>query len=239
MQALYARPSYTEPMQKWTWHANTVVLPVLTNGCVLIQVHAAGLRRADLSDPHFYKRLADRKAPLPQVYVPGTDVSGFITAVSPGVNDFSIGDEVIAFVSGEHGGGVAEKVVVESEAVWRKPAGMCHAEASAIGTDGLAALQALEEAARYLPRNDPRILITGAAAGSGILIAQAAKSMHNANVTVIYRDESALSVLQKLDLDDIVHHATKECVLDKIEEASFDVAFDTAGISLKVSATAR
>lgn len=236
MQALYATPDYTQPIAQWTWRTDQVVLPVLEDGCVLIRVHATGLRRTDLSDPHFYKRLADRSAPLPQVYVPGTDISGVVTSVAGDVNGLCIGDEVIAFVSGERGGGCAEQVAAPVEAVWKKPDAMCHAEASAIGTDGLTALQALDEAARYLPSDAaPHILITGAAAGSGIMIAQLAKSLLKAKITVVYRHESALEVLQSLNVDKIVHLASGESIHEKLEAASFDVVFDTAGIAVKVS----
>lgn len=234
MTALFAKPSAPEPMSKWTWHADKVAVPVLGAGCVLIRVHAAGLRRSDLSDAHFYKRLSDRGALIPSIYVPGTDVSGVIMSVAPDVQNYSSGDEVIAYVSGEYGGGCAEMVEVPVVALWPKPVRMCHAEACAMGTDGCAALQALEAAARYLPMVSPRVLVTGAAAGAGIFIAQAVKALHKAHLTVVYRDMGALEVLERLECDKVVYLGQNSSIVNKIPASSFDVVFDTAGIAFKV-----
>jgi NADPH:quinone reductase-like Zn-dependent oxidoreductase len=235
MRALYATPAPPAPISTWTWQVGTVPVPTLGPASILIRIHAAGLRHADLSDAHFYKSLADTSSKLPACYVPGTDVSGVVMSVASDVKGFSAGDEVIAMINKGDGGGCAEMVVVPVLAVWPKPSAMCHAEAAAIGTDGLAALQALEEAARHLPMVSPFILVTGAAAGAGILIAQAAKALHNVHLTVVYRDRAAVKVLEKLGADSIVYLAPDVSILDRLRAATFDVAFDTAGIAYKVS----
>lgn len=90
--------------------------PALGAGQVRIAVHYAGVSFAtSLVTEGKYQR----KPPLP--FSPGTEVSGIITEVAPGVAGFAVGDRVCA---GIDWGGHAEEVCVDPTTVYRLPDGV-------------------------------------------------------------------------------------------------------------------
>ncbi len=90
--------------------------PTLGAGQVRIAIHFAGVSFAtSLVTEGKYQR----KPPLP--FSPGTEVSGVITEVVPGVAGFRVGDRVCA---GIDWGGHAEEVCVDPTTVYRLPDGV-------------------------------------------------------------------------------------------------------------------
>ncbi|WP_152401053.1 NADP-dependent oxidoreductase [Paenibacillus cellulositrophicus] len=100
--------------------------------------------------------------------IPGNEFAGIIDEVGDGVSEFVRGDEVIGFTMF---GGYAEYVVVSSDQLVRKPAGMPWETAGGFTGNGQGAHMGLE-AIRIQPGDT--VLIHGAAGGLGTFAVQLA-----------------------------------------------------------------
>ncbi|MFI6576435.1 NADP-dependent oxidoreductase [Nocardiopsis sp. NPDC050513] len=135
---------------------------------IQVRVHAAGLNPADWKvRQHGYW--------LTPPFAHGWDVSGVVTAVSPGVNRFAVGDEVYGMPNfpdtpGTH----ADYVTAPSRHFARKPASLDHVEAAALPLAALTAWQALVDTAGVA--QGQRVLVHAAAGGVGHLAVQIAKA---------------------------------------------------------------
>ena len=105
-------------------HYTEVPNPVLKDGEVLIETHAAALNRADL-----LQREGSYPPPPGCPEWPGLEVAGVIKEVAQGVEKWKVGDKVCALLGG---GGYAEYVTVPAEMVMPIPNGLTYAEAAAI-----------------------------------------------------------------------------------------------------------
>lgn len=121
-------------------------------GEVEIRVLATGLNFRDVLNA-----LSMRDDPDPL----GSECAGRITAVGPGVEGFSVGDEVIAVVTG----GFASYVNVPARFVAPLPAGISFAQAATLPMTFMTAAYALQRSARI--RAGQRVLIHAAAGGVG------------------------------------------------------------------------
>ncbi len=98
--------------------------PVLKEGEVLIETHAAALNRADL-----LQREGSYPPPPGCPEWPGLEVAGVIKEVAPDVVKWKVGDNVCALLGG---GGYAEYVTVPADMVMPIPKGLYFVEAAAI-----------------------------------------------------------------------------------------------------------
>lgn len=94
--------------------------PRLMPGSVLIEVRAAGVNPAD------WQLVTGEMADVIETVfpaVPGQDVAGVVIAVGVDTPEFTVGDEVMAFVRHHviHDGTFAERVAVPAPWVARKP----------------------------------------------------------------------------------------------------------------------
>ena len=101
-----------------------VPYPLLSDGEVIIEIHAAALNRADL-----LQREGNYPPPAGCPEWPGLEVSGIIKEVGKDVTNWNIGDKVCALLGG---GGYAEFVSVPQEMVMPIPDGLSFIEAAAI-----------------------------------------------------------------------------------------------------------
>ncbi|MEU8709009.1 NADP-dependent oxidoreductase [Streptomyces sp. NPDC048565] len=168
-----------------------VPIPELGPGDVLVRVHAVGV-----NPPDWYLRggmttmPGDPESTVSLPVVPGTDVSGVVEAVAPGVDDFAVGDEVFGMLRfpSFRGRAYAEYVAAPASDLARKPAGIDHVHAAGAPMAGLTAWQFLIETghdhpspfqeARHRPTAldaDATVLVNGAAGGVGHLALQLAK----------------------------------------------------------------
>ena len=81
------------------------------NGEVLIEVAAAGVNRADIS-----QREGHYPPPPGASVLPGMEVSGIIRSLGPGVGDWAVGDRVCALLPG---GGYASLAVAAAGQIGR------------------------------------------------------------------------------------------------------------------------
>ena len=127
----------------------------------------------------------------PRQPILGTELSGEITAVGPGVTRWHKGQKVVAF-PGARGGAHAEFIVMkETASIAPKPQGMADHEAAALCFGGTTALHFLRDKAGVGP--DDRVLVTGAAGAVGSAGVQIARSL-GAEVTAMCSPDKAETV---------------------------------------------
>ena len=165
--------------------------PELKAGEVLVRVHAVGINPPDWYVRDGMKALPPEwRPPIPLPLIPGTDVSGVVETVAPGVSDFSVGDEVfsmVRFPSFGESAAYAEYVTAPASDVAIKPAGIDHVHAAAAPMSGLTTWQFLVELGhtesnplqpeqhRPVPLSGKTVLVNGAGGGVGHFAVQIAK----------------------------------------------------------------
>lgn len=94
--------------------------PKLAQNSVLIRVRAAAVNPADIA---LRAGLGEAHTAAWFPVIPGWDVAGVIEAKGPGVAEFEIGDEVLAYMREEilHYGAYAELTAVPAQLVVKKP----------------------------------------------------------------------------------------------------------------------
>ena len=205
---------------------------------VLIKVHAASVNPFDWKARAGYVK---EFFPLTFPATLGSDVSGTVEEVGPGVARFKRGDEVYASL-GLEGGGYAEYAVAKEAIVAEKPGTLDHVQAAAVPTGGITAWQALFEVAQL--RAGQKVLIHAAAGGVGNFAVQFAKAKGAYVIgTASSRNQAFLVELgvdkavdyQKTRFEDVVHEA--DVVLDTIggdtQERSFK-ALKKGGILVSI-----
>jgi len=140
-------------------------------GELLIDVAAAGVCFADLMAT--LGLYAD--APKPPCVV-GYEVAGTVAGLGDGVEEFAVGDLVVA---GTQFGGYAEQAVAAADSTIPIPSGLSFAEAAAIPVNYSTAYAGLIRYGALRPGE--RVLIQAAAGGVGIAATQIAKA-HGAEV---------------------------------------------------------
>jgi NADPH:quinone reductase-like Zn-dependent oxidoreductase len=188
-------------------------------GEVLVQVHAAGVNPVDwkIREGHLKEQL---KHTFPLVL--GWDVSGAITETGPGTSRLKTGDEVFSRPDLLRDGAYAEFIVIKESEVARKPRTLDHVHAASLPLAGLAAWQALVEAAQLA--SGQRVLIHAAAGGVGSLAVQLAKTRG----AYIVATASARNhdYLRGLGADEIIDY---EHVRFEDLAPAMDVVLDTRG----------
>ncbi|WP_236789348.1 NADP-dependent oxidoreductase [Amycolatopsis sp. GM8] len=136
-------------------------------------------------------------------HVPNYDVAGVITEVGEGVTGWSTGDAVVAFLPPAEPGAAAEYVAAPAELLASAPRAVELADAAALPSTGLTAMQALFEHAEL--KTGQSILVNGAGGAVGGYAVQLA---HQAGATVT-ATASARSIdrLRSYGADHIVDHA--------------------------------
>jgi putative PIG3 family NAD(P)H quinone oxidoreductase len=104
---------------------------------VVVDVVATALNRADLLQR---RGLYPEPGPKRAHEMPGMELSGRVSAVGEQVTEWSVGDEVMAIVSG---GAYAEQIAVPERQLMGVPAGIAVADAAAIPEVGITAHDAL------------------------------------------------------------------------------------------------
>lgn len=217
-------------------------VPGLNAGEVLVRVHAVGL-----NPPDWYLRDGYRILPpewQPKVSFPvilGTDVSGVVEAVAPGVANFKVGDEVYSMV--RFPGGIngesrayAEYVSVPASELAHKPATIDHVHAAGAPMSMLTAWQFLVDPGHDAPNplqpsphvpvplTGRTVLVNGAAGGVGHFAVQVAK-LKGARVIAVASAEHA-SFLRDIGADEVVDYMSK-APEDTVRDV--DLVLDTVG----------
>lgn len=172
--------------------------PIPKDNEVLIKVHAVSLNANDY-------RLFRMGMGVPKSRIFGNAFSGTVVELGKNVQSFQPGDRVVADTSDAGFGGMAEFAVAPENAVVKKPTGVTDADASALPTAALTALQALRAAGGV--KAGQAVLIQGASGGVGPYAVQLAKAS-GAVVTAVCSTRN-LEMASSLGADHVVDY-TKE-----------------------------
>ncbi|KQV24558.1 NAD(P)-dependent alcohol dehydrogenase [Yonghaparkia sp. Root332] len=147
----------------------------------------------------------------------GSDISGVVDAVGPGVERWRVGDPVLGF-------GIAawaERVVVKADGVVSRPAGLDPVDSGGVGIAGITALQALTRAGA---ERGQRILVNGASGGVGTFAVQIGKLL-GAHVTATTSARN-LALVARIGADDVIDYTVDDVVSGL---PRFDAVIDLVG----------
>lgn len=180
--------------------------PVLKDGEVLIEVHAAALNRADL-----LQREGNYPPPPGCPEWPGLEVAGVIKEVAQGVTKWKAGDKVCALLGG---GGYAEYVTVPAEMVMPMPRGLSYAEAAAIPEVYMTAYLNLFYVGQA--KAGETLLMNAGASGLASAVIPMAKAFGLRVITTVLGEEKVKEVAY-LNADRVVD-TTKEDIAQVLKE---------------------
>lgn len=182
---------------------------------VLVRVNAASVNPVDwkIREGHL------GKIPLPSII--GSDFSGEVEALGPGVTDYRVGEAVFGVV-GDDSGGYTEYALAPISQVTEKPTGLNHLEAAALPIASLTGWQALFDAADL--RSGQKVLIHAAAGGVGHLAVQFAK-WKEAYVIGTASAQHA-DFVRQMGADEVIDY--KKVKFDEVVKDA-DVVLDTLG----------
>ncbi len=198
-----------------------VETPTPKKGEVLIQIHAAGVNRADLLQK-------DGTYPSPEGCPPwcGLEAAGIVEKVGEGCTKLKVGDRVCTLLGG---GGYSEYCTVSEGMCMKLPEkmtfeeGACIPEAYATAYLNLKYEGALKEG--------ETVLIHAGASGVGIAATQIAKLM-GARVVVTVRSDEKAQAIKNLGADRIVN-SKKENLDEVFEQEKVNMVLDcVAGADL-------
>ncbi|MDP2699879.1 NAD(P)H-quinone oxidoreductase [Thalassospira sp.] len=176
-------------------------MPVLTDGCVLIRIKAAGVNRPDLM------QVAGMYPPPPGASdIPGLELAGEIVACAPDVTDSQVGDKVCALVTG---GGYAQYAVVPAGQCLPVPDGFSMVEAASLPETFFTVWHNLFEKGRL--QAGETVLIHGGSSGIGTTAIQMAKAFGAHVITTVGTDEKARAC-RDLGADAVIHYRTEDFV---------------------------
>ena len=210
MQRQYGPPSVLEIAD--------VEPPVPGRGDVLVRVRAASVHPGDyfvMTGEPYIVRLAFGLR-RPRHAIRGMDLAGVVAAVGEDVEGFEPGDHVFGWCTT---GSLAEYACVPAENLALVPENLSLAEAAAVPTSGMTALQAMRDVARVAPGQ--QVLIVGASGGVGSFAVQIAASL-GAKVTAVCSAGNG-ELVASLGADHVIDYAAS----DFTEQGSqYDVILD-------------
>ena len=157
--------------------------------------------------------------PIDLSWTPGLEVSGRVRALGDGVDDYRVGDAVVALtITG--GGGYGQVAVAPAELVVPLPAGLDPILAAAVPANSTTALVALEEIAQL--RRGESVLVHAAAGGLGSQMGQVARLLGAGRVVGVTRSEAKRQEILDLGYDEA--WLTED--LSEADPAQFDVVAD-------------
>jgi NADPH:quinone reductase-like Zn-dependent oxidoreductase len=197
--------------------------PVAGPGEVVVDVHAASVNAADYKVRLGGGGYGNLKLP----HILGRDFSGVVSALGPGVTDFAVGNAVFGVTDQGIEGCYAEKLAIKAAIIARKPDGLDHAEAAALGLTSLTALWAVEDTAK-LTRGET-ILIQGGAGGVAGFAIQLSKHLGATVITTASARNQ--DYVRSLGADRAIDY-TAEDFTKAVSDC--DVVFDTVGGEVQV-----
>jgi NADPH:quinone reductase-like Zn-dependent oxidoreductase len=197
--------------------------PTLRDNDILIQIQAASLNAGDRillrGDPFMVRFTAGLRKPKHQIL--GADVAGRVAAVGRNVTQFQPGDAVFGDLSDSGYGAFAEYVAAPAHAVALKPSRMTFAEAAAVPSAAITALQGLRDQAQL--QSGQKVLINGASGSVGTYAVQIAKAL-GAEVTAVCSTQHVDRV-RSLGADHVIDYRLEDYTQN---DHRYDVILDAA-----------
>jgi putative PIG3 family NAD(P)H quinone oxidoreductase len=196
-----------------------VELPSPQAGELVIDVAAAGLNRADVS-----QRQGHYPPPPGAPPWPGLEVSGTVAALGDGVRGFSVGDPVCALLGG---GGYAEQVVVPAGQVLPVPPNIDLTDAAALPEVVATVWSNVFQLAGL--RAGETLLVHGGSSGIGTMAVQLGRAF-GARVAVTARSAEKLDACRELGADILIDYTREDFVQRVLDEGGgADVILDVVG----------
>ena len=213
--------SITEPGDADVLQVTEVEAPSADPGEVVVDMVAAGVNRADVM-----QRLGHYPPPAGASPLPGLEVSGTIREVGPGVEGWSVGDEVCALVDG---GGYAEQVRVPAAQLLPVPKGVSLTDAAGLPEVACTVWSNVFMTANLQP--DDVFLVHGGSSGIGTMAIQLATAA-GARVAVTAGSQAKLDVCRDLGAQILVNYREQDFV-EEVRAATdghgADVVLDLMG----------
>lgn len=197
------------------------VMPVAEKGQILIEVMAAGVNRPDC-----VQRAGFYPPPKGASDIPGLEVSGKVVALGGGSSQFSIGDKVLALVTG---GGYSEYVVADEGCVLPVPSGLSMIEAAALPETFFTVWHNVFQRGGLV--SGETFLVHGGSSGIGTTAIQLAKNF-GAKVITTAGSSAKCDACLKLGADTAINYREQdfvEIVAETTQNAGADLILDMVG----------
>jgi len=214
MKAIAVDPSSSPPRL----HVIEVDRPRPGAGEVIIDVHSAGVNRADLLQVR-----GQYPSPSDWPQWPGLEVAGIVAECGEGVTDFVPGERVCALVGG---GGYAEAIAVPADLVL--PVGP---DLDLVAAGGLveAACTAWSNIAPHRPSHGGTLLVHGGAGGVGSIAIQIGRALGMRVFTTARGPERTARCRDELGADLAIDYTADDFAPIVAAEGGADVILDVVG----------
>src|SRR4051812_32053274 len=191
--------------------------PIPAAGEVLVRVAAAGVAPWDA----LIREGKSKVSPPPPLTL-GSDLSGVVEALGPGVSQFKRGDQIYGVTNAQFVGANAEFAVASASMVASKPPRLTSLEAASIPVVAVTAWQMLFEHAR--PDAGQRVLVLGAAGNVGAYAVQFAANAGFHVIAVVGSQD--VEFVRSLGASDVSDYRVADFANDV---RAVDVVIDTVG----------
>ena len=195
--------------------------PVAAENEAVVQVYSASLNFPDgLQIQGKYQF----QPPMP--FTPGSEVGGIITSVGENIQNFAVGDRVMATPGI---GGLAEQVAVKADGLRKIPHSMDFKTAAGFAMIYTTSYYALKQRAQLQPGET--LLVLGASGGVGLAAVELGKLM-GAKVIAAASSNEKLEFVNRLNPDALLNYADgklKERVKELTGGTGADVIYDPVG----------
>lgn len=194
--------------------------PACGPGQVRVHVWASGVNYVDAL---FVQGKYQIKPALP--FVPGSEIAGEVTEIGDGVEEFAIGDRVMASIGL---GGYADEAVVSSAQLYRIPDRLTYGQAATMTQSYATAWFALRR--RTVVQPDEWVVVLGAAGGVGLATIDVARAF-GAKVIAAASSEAKLQLCIERGAHTVVDYASEDLKsrVREITDGGADIAVDPVG----------
>ncbi len=190
-------------------------------GQVVIGIEACGV---NFPDTLIIENKYQFKPDLP--FSPGGEVAGVIKSVGPEVNNYQVGDPVMAMTLF---GGFAEQIVVNANSLLRRPKNMDSITAAGFTMTYGTSMHALKQRAQI--KAGETLLVLGAGGGVGLAAVEIGKAL-GATVIAAASSNEKLKAAKKAGAEFTINY-TKEDLREKLKnivgKSGVDVVYDPVG----------
>ncbi len=169
-------------------------------GEVLVKVAAAGVGPWD-----GWIRAGKSALPQPLPLTLGSDLSGEIVAMGPGVSGLRVGDQVYGVTNPQFVGAYAEYALASADMVSDKPTALTHVEAASVPVVAVTAWQALFDQAQL--KAGQTVVIHGAAGNVGSYAVQLARQAGVQTIAIASMGD--ISAVRDLGANTVIDYRTQ------------------------------
>jgi NADPH:quinone reductase-like Zn-dependent oxidoreductase len=169
-------------------------------GEILVKVEAAGVGPWD-----GWIRAGNSALPQPLPLTLGSDLSGEIVTVGPGVSELRVGDQVYGVTNLQFTGAYAEYALASAGMVSSKPISLTHVEAASVPVIAVTAWQALFDRAQL--KAGQTVVIHGAAGNVGSYAVQLARRAGVQTIATVSTDD--ITLVRNLGANTVIDFRTQ------------------------------